>query len=97
MVDADGVLLDDRDAWNDGYFAAMWAREVVGRQGPAADALRRTAAAIATRDRTSDGFYGPDWDGPSPDSRWPRGPVRAQQIMTSASAATMIIAAASLP
>lgn len=97
MVDADGVLIDDRDAWNDGYFAPMWAREVIPGHGPEADTLRRTAAAIATRARTPDGYYGPDWDGPSADSRWSRGKTRTQQIMTSASAATMIVAAAFLP
>jgi uncharacterized protein YyaL (SSP411 family) len=97
LVDVDGALLDDRDAWNDGYFAAAWAKEVLSPKGPEADSLRRTAAAIAARDRTMDGFYGPDWDGENPDSRWSRGSTRPQQIMTSASAATIIVAAASLP
>jgi hypothetical protein len=97
LVDADGVLLDDRDAWNDGYFAPMWAREVARNMPPQAETLRRTALAIASRDQTPDGFFGPDWDGPSPDSRWNKGATRPQQIMTSASAATMIIGAAFLP
>jgi hypothetical protein len=96
LLDSNGVFLDDRDAWNDGYFSVMWAREVIPKVGLEADALRRTAAAIAGRDRSADGFYGPDWDGPSSDSRWSSGSTRPQQIMTSASAATMIIAAASL-
>jgi hypothetical protein len=97
MVDANGVLLNDRDAWNDGYFAAQWARDVIGADGLEAETLKRTAVAIVARDRLPSGFYGPDWDGPTADSRWSRGPTRPEQIMTSASTATMIIAAAFLP
>jgi len=100
-TDRDGCYLDDRDAWTDGYFMADWAREVLTLPGISAeqrDALLRTAKAIYTKDRTSAGYLGGSWGGPpeGPDSVWWKAGSRAEQIMTSAGAANVIIAAALL-
>ena len=79
--------------------AAEWAKEVALMVPSAAQTLRKTAYAIWQRDRTPDGYFGPDWDGVpgGQKSRWTREGVVAQQSMTSASAANVLVAAASLP
>ncbi len=100
MVDQNGILLDDRDAWTDGYFGADWAREVLQLAGAiGAETLRRTAQSIALHDRTDDGFYGADWGGLPDDgvSKWLKIGSTPQQIMTSSSAVNIIVAAALLP
>jgi predicted alpha-1,6-mannanase (GH76 family) len=97
----DGVYMDDRDAWANGTFAADWAQEVLTLPGidPKHKALFfKTADAVYANDRTPDGYYGGCWNGPvdGPGSRWSMNGSRPQQIMTSASTANMVIAAAIL-
>jgi hypothetical protein len=102
LTTAEGVLIDDRDAWTNGVFAGDWAREVLILPGlgpePAA-VLRATAESIATRARTAEGYYGASWSGPAEGegSAWWRGGSRPRQIMTSASAVHFIVAAALAP
>ena len=101
LTDGKGVLLDDRDAWANGTFAGEWAREVLSLPGIAPqnlDLMRATARAIYIRARTANGLYGGSWNGPAdgPGSRWSSGGSRPQQIMTSANAVNMIVAAAAL-
>ena len=97
MVDGNGVFIDDRDAWTNGTFAGEWARAVrmIPGMAPGDGAIiEKTAAAIYTKDRTPDGFYGPCWDG-MPEGKvcpWKNSPP--QQIMTSANAVNMIVAGA---
>ena len=100
-VTREGVFLDDRDAWVDGYFACDWVRYVVSLRGMpplAAEVVRKTAVAIGTQDRTAEGFYGGDWTGPAvpTQSVWGQHWTMPQQVMTSASAAGIIVAAALL-
>jgi uncharacterized protein YyaL (SSP411 family) len=95
----DGILIDDRDAWVDGFFAPAWGQEAIPlakRRADAAATLDRTAGAIFTKGRTFDGFYDGDW-GASPEpehSAWTRHGSTPQQIMTSANAVAIIVAAA---
>jgi len=101
LVNADGVFIDDRDAWTNGTFAGEWVREVLTLPGisPAdKEVLCKTATSIFTKARTADGFYGGSWSGPAQGegSRWFRGGSTPQQIMTSASSVNMIVAAAAL-
>jgi hypothetical protein len=101
LVDPNGVYIDDRDAWADGTFAGEWAREVLTLPGISTthwNTLRATADAIYTKDRTPDGYYGGAWDGPAdgPDSPWSNAGSKPQQIMTSANAVNMMVAAAIL-
>lgn len=104
LVDANGVFIDDRDAWNNGLFCGDWAREVLTLPGVEPldiKAVKDTAAAIFTKDRTEAGLLGPCWDGPitepNPWSRSKTASSNPKQIMTSASAASMIVGAASVP
>lgn len=101
LVNANGVYINDRDAWTDGTFVGDWAREVLSLRSIAprhSIVLDATAEAISTRGRTPDGYYGGSWDGPAdgPGSPWSRGPSKPQQIMVSANSANMIVAAAFL-
>jgi hypothetical protein len=101
LTDGHGVLLDERDAWANGTFAGEWAREVLTLPGMSEahrDLLRDTAAAIAARARTADGYYGGCWNGPAdgPASVWSRGGSRPGQLMTSANAVNVVVAAAAL-
>ena len=62
------VLVNDRDAWTDGFTAPYLVWDAFSLDGVDADgrlkaALVDTALAI-TGERTDDGFYGGDWSGP---------------------------------
>lgn len=94
-----GIYLNDRDAWSNGTFAGMWAKEVLslpGMNSKHKKMLCRTAESIFKNDRTPDGHYGGCWGGPidGPNSSWGIRGFRPQQIMTSASTANMIMGAA---
>ena len=99
LNDGKGTYLDDRDAWANGTFAGEWAQEVLtlpGIKEAHRDQLRATAEAIYHKARTPDGYYGGCWNGPAdgPASHWSMVGSRPQQIMTSASAVNIIVAAA---
>jgi hypothetical protein len=103
LVDRQGLLLDDRDAWTNGTFVQQWVQEalpVVGEipahQG--ADVIKRTADAIFEKDRTPDGYYGGDWGGPADPAKaaWAKHRTVPQQITTSSNAVAVILAAAAL-
>jgi predicted alpha-1,6-mannanase (GH76 family) len=98
-VDANGVLVDDRDAWADGTFAMDWASDVLTLPGIAPEdkgLIQKTAVAVYTKDRTPNGYYGGCWDGPAdgPGSVWSRKQSCPQQLMTSANAVDLIVAEA---
>ena len=104
LVDSNGIFVDDRDAWNNGVFCADWAREVLTLSGITPldiKTLKNTAAAIFNKDRTGDGLFGACWDGPITEpNAWSKSPTASsipKQIMTSSSAAAMIVGAATLP
>ena len=63
-----GVFVNDRDAWSDGDYAPVFVADVLGLDGAdPTGAWRRALAGTALsiiRQRTADGFYGPDWSGP---------------------------------
>lgn len=70
------LLVNDRDAWVDGFTAPYMAWDALSIDGVDPDgklksALIDTALSI-TRQRTSDGYYGADWSGPEwdPAHRW---------------------------
>ena len=101
LVTDQGVYLDERDCWVNGVFAGDWAREVLALPGIGAKhraVLRATAESIHRNARTTDGYYGGSWSGPAegPGSRWFVKNFKPQQIMTSASAVNMMVAAAAL-
>lgn len=94
----EGVFIDDRDAWTNGVFAGDWAREVLslpGADSALRTALRQTANSIFSKARTPNGFFGGSWSGPAEGegSIWWRKKSLPEQIMTSASAVNMIVAA----
>ena len=96
-----GVFINDRDAWTNGLFAGDWAREVLTLPGVTAKhtaVLRATADSIWRRARTEEGFYGGSWSGPAegPESAWYAKGSKPRQIMTSASALNLLLAAAAL-
>ena len=101
LTGPDGVYLDDRDAATEGIFAGDWAREVLTLPGVAAAhrlALQHTADSIYAHARTPDGYYGGSWAGPATGAAsvwWSKG-VKPQQLMTSANAVSVIVAAAFL-
>ncbi|MBI5469704.1 peptidoglycan-binding protein [Candidatus Kaiserbacteria bacterium] len=89
FIDSNSGFLDDRDGWANGTFVREWIIEVypllpVDLQQKAAEMFIKTAQSVLANDRTADGYYGPDWNGPS-DAVWSNG-TKAQQIMTSATA-----------
>ena len=94
-----GIYFSDRDAWVNGSFADEWAESVLTLPGidkKHKDLLLHTADSIYKYDRTPDGYYGGCWGGPADGacSPWSAIGSRAQQIMTSASTANVIMAAA---
>lgn len=100
-TDGKGHYLDDRDAYADGYFMGDWARDVLTLPGALLadrELLIRTAGAIYKRDRTSTGYFGGSWNGPADGagSAWWRAGFRPQQIMVSANAVSVIVAASEL-
>ena len=98
ITTAEGIFIDDRDAWTNGVFAGDWAREVLSLPGVDSGhriALRKTADSIYSKARTSTGFYGGSWSGPAEGegSVWWKKKSLPEQIMTSATAVHMIVAA----
>ena len=94
-----GIYLNDRDAWTQGTFAGDWVREVLSLPGISAKhwtTLRISADSIATYARTTNGFYGGSWSGPSEgtNSAWWAIGSKPEQITTSSSSANVIVAAA---
>ena len=100
LATADGVLINDRDAWTDGTFAGEWAREVLKLPGITPgdkELLHKTAHSIFINARTADGNYAAGWSGPAQRSGWEKSDKTPQEIMTtSASSANMIVAAGGL-
>jgi hypothetical protein len=92
------VLLNDRDAWVEGWSAFEFVKLVVPLL-PAAEQLawhdifKATADSILTRDRTADGRYGGDWQGPV-DGIWTKRGSTPDQVMVNAQAVDIIVAAA---
>jgi predicted alpha-1,6-mannanase (GH76 family) len=98
-TDGEGRLLDDRDAWTNGYFMGDWVREVLTLKGlrpERKEIIRRTAESIERRDRTAAGYYGGCWGGPAEGEgcAWEKSRSMPEQAMTSASAIHVIVAAA---
>ena len=96
-----GVYLNERDAWATGTFAPQWAKEVLTLPGITQDditILYNTAASIAAKARTEDGFYGGSWSGPAdgPGSQWWVVGSKPQQIMTSGNTVLVLAGAAML-
>ena len=94
----EGVFIDDRDAWTNGVFAGDWVREVLSLPGAGGEhrtVLRKTADSIFSNARTSTGFFGGSWSGPAEGegSIWWKKKSLPGQIMTSANAVNMIVAA----
>ena len=98
--DNDGVLLNDRDAWTNGSYAAFYASEVLSL--PDTEQMRtlvkNTAMSIMTNARTEDGYYGGSWSGPAEGSAsvWYSGGSKPQQSMTTGTSVLMVTAAAIL-
>jgi len=98
ITTTEGIFIDDRDAWTNGVFAGDWAREVLSLPGADSGhriALRKTADSIFSKARTSTGFFGGSWSGPAEGegSVWWKKKSLPEQIMTSATAVNMIVAA----
>jgi len=104
-TDSQGCLVNEGDGWMDGVFIGEWASEVLSLPGIAPEdqtALRKTAVAITTRDRTPDGHYGPCWNGPlgagcpwdDPKRTYAR--ATPDQTATSSGAVNVVAAAAAL-
>lgn len=105
QTDGQGCLVNEGDGWMDGVFIGEWATEVLSLPGIAPEdqtALRKTAEAIMSRDRTPDGHYGPCWNGPlgagcpwdDPKRTYAR--ATPDQIATSSGAVNVVVAAAAL-
>lgn len=94
----DGVLINDRDAWTNGAFAAFYATEVLSLPGTEQmrEILKNTATSIVQNARTTDGYYGGSWSGPAegPGSAWWTHESMPQQIMTSATSVLIVCSAA---
>lgn len=96
----DGVLLNDRDAWTNGTFAAFYVSEVLSL--PNTEQMQKlvkdTATSIVKNARTPDGFYGGTWKGPAEgaESIWYSKGSVPQQSKTTGSTVMMVTAAALL-
>ena len=97
--DADGILLNDRDAWTNGVYAAYYAAEVLSLPDTEAmqQLLKNTAVSIVNNARTVDGYYGGRWGGPADGAEGVWGANSApQQSMTTGTSVLMVVAAAIL-
>lgn len=97
----DGILLNDRDAWANGTFAAEWAVQVLTLPGideKHGELLKKTADSIYANARTGDGYYGGSWAGPADGigSVWFTVGSRPQQLMTTGNSVNFLVAAALL-
>lgn len=93
-----GVFINDRDAWQNGSFSALYAAEVLSLPGTEKmrSMLYDTAYSIAVNARTYDGHYGGSWSGPASGSgsAWCVIGSVPEQAHTSAAGVEMITAAA---
>jgi hypothetical protein len=93
------VLIDDRDAFTNGWAAFYYATEVVPLltiSGTAdASTILATAQSVMTQARSGDGTYSGNWSGPFNGS-WARAGSTNFRLNVSASAAMWPIAAAAL-
>jgi hypothetical protein len=101
--DGGGILLNDRDANVEGYYAADWAAEVLTLPGIGpehAAALRRTASSIYAAARTPQGYYSGNWSGPAqgPFAVWgaPGKGFDPDEIVISSNSVHMIVGAAGI-
>ncbi len=63
-VAPNGAMLDDRDAYANGWAAYIFMKDVQPLTPVLTRAYRQTGASIIANDRASDHTYGGDWDGP---------------------------------
>ncbi len=98
--DNHGVLLNDRDAWTNGTYAAFYASEVLTMPDTEAmqKLLKDTAVSISINARTIDGYYGGSWSGPAEGSgsTWYCKNSVPQQSMTTGTSVLMVVSAAVL-
>lgn len=96
----DGVLLNDRDAWTNGAFAAYYAAEVLSLPDTEEmqTLLQNTAVSILRNARTTTGYYGGSWKGPAEgsSSKWYVSESVPQQIMTTSTSVLIVVASAVL-
>jgi hypothetical protein len=98
-TDGQGNFLDDRDAWANGTFMGAWAAEVLTLpgMGKESEVLWKTARTVWERARTPEGFFSGCWAGPvGEDCPWSKAGFAPDQLMVSASAANVLVGAASL-
>ena len=95
--------MNDRDAFNDGIFGSLWARQMIaltGGQHESLTALRTTAKSIAASRTTADyhpaygpggvGFYPGDWAG---GNLWEGKESMANMMHVSGSSVGLLVAA----
>ena len=94
-----GVYLNDRDAWTNAAFFRPWVEEVLTLDGVTQadrDMTTGTAKSIFANARVEGGYLGPWWSGHSESSGWRADHTWPRQMMTSATGAHVIMAAALL-
>ena len=94
-----GVYLNDRDAWTNAAFFRPWVEEVLTLEGVTQadrDMVTATARSIFANARVQDGYLGPWWSGQIGGTGWRSDHTWPQQLMTSATGAHVIMAAALL-
>ena len=94
-----GVYLNDRDAWTNAAFFRPWVEEVLTLDGitqPDRDMVAATAKSIFANARVDGGYLGPWWSGQIEGKGWRSDHTWPQQLMTSATGAHVIMAAALL-
>jgi hypothetical protein len=82
-VASDGAMLDDRDAYTNGWAAYAFLRDVGPLTPVLSRAYRLTAASVIAKDRAADGTYGGDWDG-APQAWSGKAPSYALKVTASA-------------
>lgn len=91
-----GIYLNDRDAWTNGTFAKAWVEEVLtlpGIRDKDRQLVYGTARSIYSKARTADGYYSGSWTG---SGKWERAGSVPEQIMTTSTSVSFIMAAALL-
>lgn len=98
FYDDDGVLVNDRDAWTNGAFAAYYAAEVLSLPDTERmqELVKSTAVSIMKNARTTNGYYGGSWSGPAEGgaSGWYAKGSIPQQSMTTGTSVLMVVSAA---
>lgn len=96
----DGVLLNDRDAWTNGAFAAYYAADVLSLPNTEEmqELVKATAVSIVKNARTTNGYYGGSWGGPAEGSfsTWYAKGSIPLQSMTTGTTVLMVVSAAVL-